>query len=137
MIWQKQIEVATPARGLIAIDAPVDRALEGHMPETGLLNLYCRHTSASLLIQENADPTAGEDLEAFFDRLAPDGQDWHRHTAEGVDDSSAHMKCAVLPTELTVPITGGRIALGQWQGLFLFEHRRRAHTRTVLLTVYS
>jgi secondary thiamine-phosphate synthase enzyme len=97
------------------------------------LTVFIRHTSASLLIQENADPDVPHDLEAFFKRLVPDGDKLFLHTAEGPDDMPAHVKAALTQSSLSIPIVSGRLVLGTWQGLFLFEHRRRPHTRTILL----
>jgi secondary thiamine-phosphate synthase enzyme len=101
--------------------------------QTGLLTLYIQHTSASLLINENYDSDVLVDLEAFFDRLVPDGDRLFIHTVEGVDDMPAHVRTALTQTSLSIPIVDGKIALGQWQGIFLFEHRHVAMTRRVLL----
>lgn len=98
----------------------------------GLLTVFCRHTSASLLIQENADPTVLRDLEAFFARLAPEGADY-AHDTEGADDMPAHIRVALTQTQLSIPLIGGALALGVWQGVFLFEHRRRPHRREIAL----
>ncbi|AMJ63611.1 secondary thiamine-phosphate synthase enzyme YjbQ [Bosea sp. PAMC 26642] len=103
----------------------------------GLLTLFLRHTSCSLLIQENADPDVQRDLDAFFSRLAPGADDpamaYLTHRAEGPDDMPAHIKAALLPVSLSIPIMGGRLALGTWQGIYLFEHRRRPHRREIAL----
>ena len=105
--------------------------------QNGLLTLFLRHTSASLLIQENADPDVQHDLDEWFRRLAPYADDpsmsWLRHTAEGPDDMPAHIKASVLPVSLSIPITDGQPVLGTWQGIYLFEHRFRPRTRTVAL----
>lgn len=105
--------------------------------ETGLLTLFCQHTSCSLTIQENADPDVQVDLQNFFERLVPDGNDasmrWMIHTSEGPDDMPAHIKAALTQTHLSVPVMNGRLALGTWQGIYLFEHRRRPHQRQVVL----
>ena len=98
----------------------------------GLLTIFCRHTSASLLIQENAAPAAAHDLEAYFDRLAPEGGPYE-HDDEGPDDMPAHLRSALTSTQLSIPVIGGRLALGTWQGIFLFEHRRAPHERQVAL----
>jgi secondary thiamine-phosphate synthase enzyme len=100
---------------------------------TGILTLFVQHTSASLLCQENADPEVQRDLERFFRRLVPDGDPLFRHVAEGPDDMPAHVKAALTATSLAVPIHAGRLALGTWQGLFLYEHRRHPHRRRILL----
>lgn len=103
----------------------------------GLLTLYLRHTSASLLIQENADPDVQIDLHGFFRRLAPHAEDpamgWVTHLTEGPDDMPAHMKSALLPTSIAIPVSDGRLLLGQWQGIYLFEHRDRPHRREIVL----
>lgn len=98
----------------------------------GLLTIFCRHISASLLIQENADPTVLRDLEAVFARLAPEGADY-AHDTEGADDMPAHIRAALTQTQLSIPLIGGALALGAWQGVYLFEHRRRPHRREVAL----
>jgi secondary thiamine-phosphate synthase enzyme len=97
----------------------------------GLLTLFIRHTSASLLVQENADPAVQADLRTFFSRLAPENQPWITHRAEGSDDMPAHIRAAVLPVSLTIPVTDGRLALGTWQGIYLWEHRARPRRREV------
>lgn len=105
--------------------------------EAGLLTLFCQHTSCSLMIQENADPDVQVDMQNFFERLVPDGNDasmrWMIHTDEGPDDMPAHIKAALTQTHLSVPVVNGRMALGTWQGIYLFEHRARPHQRKVVL----
>jgi secondary thiamine-phosphate synthase enzyme len=101
----------------------------------GLLTLYLQHTSASLLINENYDPDVLVDLESFFERLVPDGDSLFIHTAEGEDDMPAHIRTALTQTSLSIPITQGKIALGQWQGIFLYEHRYQSHERRILMHV--
>lgn len=134
-ILQTRVSVKTRGRGLVPITDLVREALGADLPRAGLLNCFIQHTSASLLIQENADPTARRDLEEFFDRLAPEGEAWHRHTHEGPDDTTSHLKAALTATSLTIPIVDGTLGLGTWQGLYLFEHRDAPHTRTIVLTV--
>jgi secondary thiamine-phosphate synthase enzyme len=102
---------------------------------TGLVTAYCRHTSASLLIQENADPDVRTDLNEFFRRVVPEGMDWIVHRAEGPDDMPAHIKAALTQTSIGVPVVGGEAALGTWQGIYLFEHRARPHRRQVVLHI--
>ena len=97
----------------------------------GLLTLHIRHTSASLLIQENADPEVQRDMERFFERLVPEGDEIYRHTQEGPDDMPAHVRCALTSTTLSVPVTSGRPALGTWQGLYVYEHRSAPHRRRI------
>jgi secondary thiamine-phosphate synthase enzyme len=126
------IAVETQGKGLTEITGPVTIWVEGQGIETGLLTLFCRHTSASLLIQENADPDVRTDLEAYFGRIAPeDGP--YVHDAEGPDDMPAHIRTALTAVNLSVPVEGGRMALGTWQGIYLFEHRRAPHRREVVL----
>jgi secondary thiamine-phosphate synthase enzyme len=99
----------------------------------GLLTLFCRHTSASLLIQENAAPEARADLEAYFERVAPEAPGRYRHDDEGPDDMPAHLRAALTGVQVSIPLVGGRLMLGTWQGVYLFEHRRRPHRREVAL----
>lgn len=102
---------------------------------TGLVSVFCQHTSCSLLIMENADPTARRDLEAWLARLAPDGDPAYVHDAEGPDDMSAHLRMAMTRTHETIPVADGQLLLGTWQGLFLCEHRTSAHRRSLVITV--
>lgn len=131
---QHRLRVLTSGRGLVEFTQSVRDWLTPLRFETGLLTLFCRHTSASLLIQENADPDVRADLEAFFSRIAPEG-DHYIHDAEGPDDMPAHIRSALTQTQLSVPIVDGRLGLGTWQGLYLFEHRRAPHGREILLHV--
>jgi secondary thiamine-phosphate synthase enzyme len=129
-----EFEIHTPGPGLTEFTAQVDRWLAGH--GDGVLVLLVRHTSASLLIQENADPDVQRDLNAFFDRLVPpsDHPDmaFLRHTSEGPDDMPAHIKAAMMPVSLSIPVASGRMMLGTWQGIYLVEHRSRPHLRKVV-----
>jgi len=127
-----RLEVSTRGRGLVEITRPIVEWTEAQGLELGLLTVFCRHTSASLLIQENADPDVQRDLEAFFERLAPEGGPYV-HQDEGPDDMPAHIRTALTQTQLSVPILDGRLTLGTWQGIYLFEHRRRPHRREVVL----
>jgi len=130
---QTTFTIATTGPGLTEFTSDVARWLAGR--GDGLLTLFVRHTSASLLIQENADPAVQRDLNAFFQRLVPPGDDpamsYLTHTAEGPDDMPAHIKAAMLPVSLSIPVTDGRMALGTWQGIYLFEHRARPPRREV------
>ena len=99
------------------------------------MSLFIQHTSASLIISENADPTAKDDLEQFINRLAPDGEYWHKHTLEGEDDSTSHMKSIITNVDLTIPIDFGKLSLGTWQGIYLFEHRDFPHSRNILVRI--
>lgn len=132
---QKEITVATSGQGLYEISDAVRAFAASTSIETGQLTAYCRHTSASLLIQENADPDVQRDLVAFFRRLVPDGDPLFVHTIEGPDDMPAHVKSALTQTSITIPIVRSVLALGTWQGLYLFEHRRSPHARKVVLHV--
>jgi secondary thiamine-phosphate synthase enzyme len=125
------VSVSTPGRGLIEITREVRGFAEGQGMEEGLLTLFCRHTSASLIIQENAASEVRTDLVAFFDRLAPDSATAYAHDDEGPDDMPAHLKTALTGVQLSIPLIGGRLMLGTWQGVYLFEHRRRPHRREV------
>lgn len=129
---QHRIEVATQGRGLVEVTGEVRRWLAAQGIATGLLTLWCRHTSASLLVQENASPDVRADLEDFFQRLAPD-DGRYRHGDEGPDDMPAHIRAALTQTQLTIPVQGGRLVLGTWQGIYLYEHRTRPHRRELAL----
>lgn len=128
---QFTIELPTRGRGFYDIGGRVNRGLGDGC---GVCHLFVLHTSASLLITENADPEVHRDLERFFARLVPDGDALFRHTAEGPDDMPAHVRSALTQTSLSVPFTDGRLALGTWQGVYLWEHRHSAHTRRVVAT---
>ena len=130
---QTVLDVATAGRGLTEITREVARWLEGSCVETGLLTVFIRHTSASLLIQENADPEVQHDLERFLARLVPDGDPLFEHRSEGPDDMPAHVRSALTQTQLSVPVSRRRMVLGSWQGLYVYEHRHRGHARQVVL----
>ncbi|MEL6905860.1 MAG: secondary thiamine-phosphate synthase enzyme YjbQ, partial [Planctomycetota bacterium] len=126
---QETLVVPTRGRGLVEISDAVARIAAESGVDVGLCVVFCRHTSASLVIQENADPSARRDLEAWFERIAPDGDPRYSHDAEGPDDMPAHLRSAVTKTSETIPVTSGRLALGTWQGLFLFVHHDLAPVR--------
>ena len=128
-----QLDVRTPGRALVEITREVEGWVDAQRMATGLLTLFCRHTSASLLIQENAAPAVKGDLLAAFDRLAPESPTLYAHDDEGPDDMPAHIRTALTGVQLSVPLIEGRLALGTWQGVYLFEHRRRPHRRQVAL----
>lgn len=130
---QTTLTIATSGLGLTEITREAQAFVATTAIETGLLHVFCRHTSASLLIQENADPDVLRDLCAFFARLVPDGDSLFVHTCEGPDDMPAHIKSALTQTTLTIPIAQGRLMLGTWQGIYLFEHRRAPHRRQIVL----
>jgi secondary thiamine-phosphate synthase enzyme len=133
---QTRLTLTTRGPGLVELTGEVESWLATTGVADGLLTLFVRHTSCSLLIQENADPDVRADLEAFLRRLAPPATDpkmaWISHRAEGPDDMPAHIKAALLPVALTIPVAGGRMLLGTWQGVFLWEHRDRPHRREVV-----
>ena len=129
------IIVPTSGRGLVDITERVQEQVAASGFASGLANLFLRHTSASLLVQENADRTVRADLERFFARLVPDGDALFRHRDEGPDDMPAHVRTALTAVNLAVPVQGGTLALGTWQGIYLWEHRRQGHRREVMLHV--
>jgi secondary thiamine-phosphate synthase enzyme len=129
------LTVKTRGTGLIEITAQVAHVVETSGMRDGLVTVYCRHTSASLVIQENADPDVQHDLQAFFRRLVPEGDPLFIHTTEGPDDMPAHVKAALTQTSLSIPLSQGRMLLGTWQGIYLFEHRSQPHTRQILVHV--
>ena len=128
--------IRTPGPGLHEFTADVRRFVETTGVQAGLLTLFCQHTSCSLCVQENADPDVRRDLDEFFRRLVPPADDpsmdWIVHSDEGPDDMPAHIKAALNAVSLSIPVLDGRLALGQWQGIYLFEHRQRPHTRRVV-----
>ncbi len=128
------LTIRTRGRGLIEFTDEVLRWLATEQFSTGLLTVYCRHTSASFLIQENADPDVQTDLQNYFEEIAPES-DRYIHSAEGPDDMPAHLRAALTQTSLSIPLAGGHPVLGTWQGLYLFEHRARPHAREVVLHV--
>ena len=132
----RTLVIATRGKGLTDFTGEVVAFVRERAFATGLLTLFCRHTSASLLIQENADPDVQVDLVRFFEAVAPEGARYV-HGAEGPDDMPAHIRTALTQTSLSVPIVGGRPALGTWQGIYLFEHRRAPHKREVVLHVFG
>jgi len=128
-----RIQVATRGKGLY----PVNREIEGWVKDrglaTGILTVFIQHTSASLTIQENADPDVVRDIEEFFTRLVPENAPWYRHTAEGPDDMPSHIRSLLTETQLTIPLVEGKLALGTWQGIYVFEHRAQSHRRSLVL----
>ncbi len=129
------LRLATRGRGLYEFTREVVTAARERQLTTGLVTLFCRHTSASLLIQENAAPEVRDDIDAFFARLAPEGRGLYAHDDEGPDDMPAHLRAALTQTNLSIPIVHGELALGTWQGIYLFEHRRAPHAREVALHI--
>jgi secondary thiamine-phosphate synthase enzyme len=134
MDWYKEVlEINTCGKGLYLFTDLVEGYIQKLGVTEGMCYLYVPHTSASLVISESYDPTAKVDLEAFMERLAPEDQSWHRHTLEGRDDSPSHMRSILTQTSVTIPIDDGKLSLGTWQGIYLFEHRVRSHHRKVFL----
>jgi secondary thiamine-phosphate synthase enzyme len=125
--------VSTAKRGLVEITREVRAWVDSQSVSTGLLTVFCTHTSASLLIQENAAPEVRSDLEAFFERIAPESAGLYAHDDEGPDDMPAHIRAALTQVQLSIPVIDGELALGTWQGIYLFEHRRRPHERQLVL----
>ena len=134
---QSEIEITTKGRGTYELTARVAEAVRSARVGTGLCHVFTTHTSASLMICENADPDVRRDLETFMADLAPDGDPRFVHTAEGPDDMPAHVRSVLTASDLTIPIKDGELALGTWQGVYLWEHRRDGHRRRVLVTIQS
>jgi secondary thiamine-phosphate synthase enzyme len=128
-----QIYIATRGKGLYDFTREIESWLRDHETQTGLVTVFCQHTSASLVIQENADPDVVADLADFLTRLVPEDTRLYRHTAEGPDDMTSHIRTALTQTQLSIPIHNGKLGLGTWQGVYLFEHRERSHRRSVVL----
>lgn len=126
------LEISTRGRGLYEFTSTISEWIRRQKMQAGLLTVFCRHTSASLLIQENADPTVGRDINAYFNRLAPEDGPYD-HNSEGPDDMPAHLKTALTQVQLSIPVMDGTLVLGTWQGIYLFEHRVRPHRREIVL----
>ena len=133
----KPLSVRASGQGLVNITRAVEDVVRSSGVDEGLCTVFVQHTSASLVIQENADPSARRDLEAWLARLVPENDTLYTHTAEGPDDMPAHVKSALTATSLGIPVSSGRLALGTWQGIYLWEHRHRGGTRSVLVHVAS
>lgn len=133
--YQETLGIETRGTGLTELTDKVARIVRTAGIETGIVHVFCRHTSASLLIQENADPDVQRDLLAFFKRLVPDGDPLFIHQSEGPDDMPAHVKSALTQMSLAIPVGDFQMMLGTWQGIYLFEHRRRPHTRQIVVHV--
>jgi len=135
MIAQQRLDITTRERGTYNITRQVQDAVRDSGIRTGLCHVFVQHTSASVILCENADPTVRDDLNDFLGRLVPDGDRLFDHTAEGPDDMSAHVRSILTNMDLTLPVTDGRVGLGTWQGVFLYEHRTSGHHRHVTVTV--
>lgn len=134
-VHQATFTVRTKGKGLHEVTDEVAREVERSGIERGIATVFCQHTSCSLVIMENADPSARHDLEAWLERLVPENDRHFTHTLEGPDDMPSHIKMALTRTSETVPLAAGRLLLGTWQGIYLWEHRRAPHTRHVIVTV--
>lgn len=135
IVHNAQLEVRTSGKGTYEITDVVAAAVRASGVQTGIATVFVQHTSCSLLMMENADPSARRDLEEYFDRLVPENADYFEHTSEGRDDMPSHIRMALTRTSEMIPIADGRMQLGTWQGIFLFEHRRAAHRRRIIVTV--
>lgn len=136
LIKQTELQLAPHPRGFYLITDEIERALvELGQVSTGLLHVFIRHTSASLTVNENADPTVRQDFESHFNEMVPENAPYYRHTFEGPDDMPAHLKSSILGSSLTLPVTNGRLNLGTWQGIYLCEHRDHGGARTLILTL--
>jgi len=134
-ICHDRIEVRTNGKGLYEVTGEVQLKIDQHGTKDGTVTVFVQHTSCSVIIMENADPTARHDLEEFFDRLVPENADYFAHNSEGSDDMPSHIRMVLTRTSETVPIINGKMQLGTWQGIFLFEHRRASHRRRISLTI--
>jgi secondary thiamine-phosphate synthase enzyme len=134
-ILNKSFTVGTTGKGTYEITDKIEAIVHESEIENGLVTVFMQHTSCSLIVMENADPTARRDLEEFFDRLVPENADYFEHDAEGADDMPSHIRMVLTRTSETIPIVDGRMQLGTWQGIFLFEHRRASHRRKIVVTV--
>jgi secondary thiamine-phosphate synthase enzyme len=135
MLARNEILVDTRGRGTHDLTAKVQSVVTQSGIQTGMCHVFIRHTSASLMLCENADPAVLRDLETFMSRQVPDGDPMFTHTAEGPDDMPAHVRSVLTQSDLTIPVTEGRCSLGTWQGIYLWEHRHRGHSRKVIVTV--
>lgn len=132
-LHRDQLQIRTTGKGMTDITQGIRAFLQVRHIQNGICHLFIRHTSASLVINECFDPSAKNDMETFLERLVPEKQSWMEHTLEGGDDSASHLRTMLTNVSLSIPIDNGNLALGTWQGIYLFEHRRQPHTRTVLI----
>jgi secondary thiamine-phosphate synthase enzyme len=137
MVCMRTIRVETRGKGVYELTEEVERLVADSGVQQGLVNIFNKHTSSSLVLMENADPTACRDLEAYFDRLVPENLPYFKHIYEGPDDMPSHIRMVLTRSSETVPVSDGRMMLGIWQGIFLFEHRRARHHREIVVTVYG
>ena len=134
-VWHDRFEIRTNGKGLYEITDEVQSKIDKCGLQSGTATVFVQHTSCSIIIMENADPTARRDLEEFFNRLVPEDANYFTHSSEGSDDMPSHIRMVLTRTSETVPIADGKMQLGTWQGIFLFEHRRASHRRKIFLTV--
>ncbi len=134
-ISNKNFTVATAGKGTYEITDQIEALVRESKIETGIVTIFAQHTSCSLIVMENADPTARRDLEEYFDRLVPENADYFEHDAEGADDMPSHIRMVLTRSSETIPVVDGRMKLGTWQGIFLFEHRRASHRRKIAVTI--
>src|ERR1700756_315517 len=134
-VYHDELEVRTDGKGLYEITDQIESKIERYGVRNGTVTVFVQHTSCSIVIMENADPTARRDLEEFFNRLVPEDTDYFTHGSEGSDDMPSHIRMALTRTSEIVPVVGGKMELGTWQGIFLFEHRRAPHRRKIFVTV--
>ena len=137
MVVQQKLGIRTPGRGTTNITREIADVVSSANISNGICHIFVHHTSASLMLCENADPTVRSDLETFMQNLVPDGDSMFDHVDEGPDDMPAHVRTVLTHSELTIPITQGRCALGTWQGVYLWEHRTQSHSRQLTVTVYG
>lgn len=137
MVFQQKLSIRTPGRGTTNITREITDVVSSAGISNGICHVFVHHTSASLMLCENADPTVRSDLETFMQRLVPDGDPMFDHVDEGDDDMPAHVRTVLTHSELTIPVTQGRCALGTWQGVYLWEHRTRGHSRQLTVTIYG
>ena len=136
-VYHDQLEVRTHSKGLYEITDDIGSKIDERGIQSGIVTVFVQHTSCSIVIMENADPTARHDLEQFFERLVPEDADYFTHNAEGSDDMPSHIRMVLTRSSETVPIVNGKMQLGTWQGIFVFEHRRAPHRRKVLITIMA
>ena len=135
MLQQSSLQILTAGRSLIEITEKVNAAIAGKGGENGLVQLFLQHTSASLILSENADPTVLVDLESILSRLAPDGDSVYQHNYEGDDDMAAHVRSVLTTNDISIPFKNGKLQLGTWQGVFLWEHRYQPHHRSIIVSL--
>ena len=137
MVFQQSIKISTLGRGTSNVTRQINDLINQSGISTGLVNIFVQHTSASLILCENADPTVRSDLEYFMEKITPDGDPHYQHIDEGPDDMSAHVRTVLTDSSLSIPLKNGHCLLGTWQGIYLWEHRTHPHSRTLTITVYG